>query len=118
MTSQLTVEQRAKVASEVTGRQYYVVGLQNEIISSVQPDQFLMMNWLQSADTLWVPDFTDYGHALIDETVSRSQALALIEWLSKQTTSVHLAWDIIVAIKNKDIPALESLCYELMETKQ
>jgi hypothetical protein len=116
MMDKLTVEQRAKVASEVTGK------------LCVPAEDGVIWHKRYSADQFrWGPEMSgNYVAAW-----QRSQALALVEWLAGEITkmvgfspnskerregrSYERKWR--VAIKDRDIPALESLAHELLEPK-
>jgi hypothetical protein len=126
MTPQLTVEQRAKVATEVTGDSYVVESWQpiNAGVGSREMIVCKSTDKLASTHVTWCPGFRTDGGRLYPAH-QRSQALALVEWLADKIDAAadgDYCWEqwlrVHHAINSKDIPALESLVWELMEDKE
>lgn len=104
-------ERIAKIATEVTGRNYTVGHTGDYVVTGTYGEGDY--SW-------WVPDF-------YNEVAGRSQAFAMVEWLFKHITDLYARSEItdiqynrvrgktILHIINKDIDAINQLLWELID---
>lgn len=119
----LTLEQKREVAEAVTGVRHYAYrGFDGEnIISTLTQDEYITTNTLKSQATIWFPSFGGIAYF-------RSQALKIIEFISKQVDDLRTScyeedlaqatwaiWGMGEAIANNDVDALEALVWELIK---
>jgi hypothetical protein len=113
--AELSAVQIARVAREVTGRRWHL-----EIWNVAKGQTVVADDKSGFLKESWGPDFSlpsdPRDHSVCNR--KRSQALALVEWLSDHAKNVHTAWEIIGLVNRKDIEGLMSLALSMMEEKK